>query len=201
MTTLTTKEEELDSLAELGALQAVQNLDDVALFHLAQKRLPESLISRAFSVGFKKICSDADYEVRRRLKILHLEPSYFEVIDRKPPRVKTPKELEREKTREAKHQELFEKSKAAMFEVGLALSFYEMWKLSTGKTLGDATKDDLIAEANKAQSEASGYLRNVDFYSELARRTPPGKTVAEAVPLHEAHALRQKIYASDACAA
>jgi len=82
----------------------------------------------------------------------------------------------------------------SMKKVDEALRFYSEWKLSSGKTLGEATKADLLSEVELNRSTADGLMRNCTFYSSLADRVPEGKTVAQSVNLVEAHQLREAAY-------
>jgi hypothetical protein len=53
------------------------------------------------------------------------------------------------------------------------------WTISTGATLSNATREDLLAEARREREVASGHNKVADFYQDLAGKLKPKQTVGK----------------------
>jgi hypothetical protein len=53
------------------------------------------------------------------------------------------------------------------------------WMINAHVSLGDATKEDLLTEANNERQSANGHARNVQFYVALAEPMKSGQRVSE----------------------
>lgn len=80
-------------------------------------------------------------------------------------------------------------SRRSMDRLGKVVAdFFHRWKIGA-LDLGDATREDLLAEANKERASSKGHLRNAVFYEKLAEPMEPGQRTrdywksAEAVKL------------------
>lgn len=192
-----------DKVLEIIAQAEVTGEDILTSFGLGGVS-PEA--KSVFLVGVREIRKSRAQEERLRLKVLALKPDHYEILrkraeedqklrEQKPNyqaylRLKSRKEADRK----AKHEEQMATFKETMRKVDEALRFYTEWKLSSGKTLGEATKSDLLAEVELNRNTADGLLKNCTFYASLADRVPEGKTVAQSIDLVEAHQLREAAY-------
>lgn len=163
-------------------------------------------VKEIFMIGYKEVQRKKDYEERLKVKILKLDPEFYENLKKKSTqRDESPLGIKRAKAAEAarlrREREWEERSKKSVEvlnkitqKINTALEFYDNWKLSSGKTLGEATKQDLINEAFANKKSADGHMQNYTFYSKMAELVPEGKTVSESVDLGEAHKLRESVY-------
>lgn len=192
-----------DKVLEIIAQAEVTGEDILTSFGLGNVS-PEA--KSVFLVGIREIRKGRAQEERLRLKVLALKPDHYELLrQREEERRKLIEQkptyqayLRRRAKKEADRKAIYEENMAlfreSMAKVDEALRFYTEWKLSSGKTLGEATKSDLLAEVELNRNTADGLLKNCTFYSSLADRVPDGKTVAQSVGLVEAHQLREAAY-------
>jgi hypothetical protein len=155
------------------------------------------VIQSIFMVGLKAIAKKVDFYERLKLKTIKLDPSFY---------VKKEQEWERENSkvvsvrnrRHKKQEEEREESRKhadkVLKELSIAMTLYDNWKLSSGKKLGDATKEDLLKESEINKNSAEGHMKNCKFYSSLADKVPEGSTVSQSVGIEEAHKLREEVY-------
>ena len=154
-------------------------------------------VQNIFMVGLKTISKKVDFHERLKLKTLKLDPSFYERAEKKEaenaPRAKRIRERRHAK-QEVEMKESEKRFSKVMKELSLAMSLYENWKLSSGKKLGDATKEDLLKESEINKNSAEGHMKNCKFYSSLADKVPEGSTVSESVSIEETHKLREEVY-------
>ena len=198
-----------DKVLEIIAQAEVTGGDVVVAFGLGGAS-PEA--KSVFLAGLRAIQKDKAQEQRLRLKVLALNPDHYEILreraeeyqkllEQKPSyQAYKRRQAKKEAEREAEYDKTMAAFKESMKKVDEAMRFYSEWKLSSGKTLGEATKSDLLAEVELNRNTADGLLRNCTFYSSLADRVPEGKTVAQSVNLAEAHQLREAAYTTTAIA-
>lgn len=138
--------------------------------------------------GYRAMRLQRGHDIRTALKALKLEPEEMAVAanpKRKPPKSR------------AKPQETTTHIEVRARRLTLMLSIMEEWKLSTGKSLGDATKADLLVEADASGKLADGHLRNVLFYTSIAKGMKAEDTVRTAIALDDLHRLKEECYASN----
>jgi hypothetical protein len=192
-----------DKILEIIAQVTVTGGDIVDAFGLSNVS-PEA--RSVFLSGIRAIQKNREHEHRLRLKILALNPDHYELLRQRAEEYQKQQEqkpsyqtylrtkAKKEEERKAEFEESMAVFRESMKKVDEALRFYSEWKLSSGKTLGEATKADLLSEVELNRSTADGLMRNCTFYSSLADRVPEGKTVAQSVNLVEAHQLREAAY-------
>lgn len=156
--------------------------------------LPQEVLHRLIKRGMSAISGDRNYYARVESKVLVLNPQHYmdlqaTIAARPSPKI-TRKDRERAAQAEVRHVE----SRKYMRKLEAAMALYDSWVLSDGTHLGDATAIDLEREASVEETNAAGHLRNVQFYRDLAALVPSGLTVAQAVPLADAHRMRERAY-------
>lgn len=155
----------------------------------------EFLLDRAVTAFMQ----DSRARDRLELKVLKLDPDHFEKLKlaqaslAAKPRSKA--SIRRDVIAAAKHNEAQARVTRYATKMVAALAFYDSWKLSDGTALGDATKTKLASESTREKARGVGHLKNAQFYASLAKKLTGSQTVNEAVPLEDAHRLREKYYA------
>lgn len=196
----------LEDVLDLIAKAKVQGEPDDAIFGSLGIGAISPTIALILRAGINTIASNKSYADRLRLKVLSLNPDHYEEVRRRAAaeqqqREKKPAYQAYLKQREKKEQERQQRSdenmqqfRAAMDKINVALKFYSEWTLSCGKTLGEATKADLMREAESNRKTAHGLMQNHTFYSRMADLVPDGKTVGESVSVVDAHKIREEVY-------
>jgi hypothetical protein len=160
--------------------------------------LLEYLLGRGITV----FMHDQRARDRLELKILKLDPEHYEKLAAEQAanaaRPRSKSAIRRELIAAEKQVQAQERVVGHAKKMLAAVTFYESWKLSDGTALGDATKAVLAAESTKERNISDGHVKNVKFYSALAKKLTGEQTVNDAVPLGDAHKLREKIYAAGA---
>lgn len=160
----------------------------------------EEIVKKIFVIGFREVVKRVQYYDRVRLKVMQLDPEVYSKLEKhEEGREKRRLQAEVRRDRLAKERKLelapsLEASRKFLDKLKVAVEFYDNWKLSSGKSLGEATKQDLINEALANKKSADGHMQNYTFYTKMAELVPEGKTVSESVDLGEAHKLRESVY-------
>lgn len=98
--------------------------------------------------------------------------------------------LERQAKYDAEMAPLFERGRKIQAELERAFQFYDQFRLKDGTHILDATRDQLLEEANYLRNKADAYVRSARFLERLSDECRGNKTVRECVP----DATRAAIY-------
>ena len=185
-------------LAEIRVKYDVWPLDkeDEVLKEFGIQDKPK-IIQNIFMAGLKTLTKKVDFYERLRLKTLRLDPSFYKRLEEKEAKNEQKSKRIRERRHEKQEKGWAESRKHAdkvLKELSIAMTLYDNWKLSSGKKLGDATKEDLLKESEINKNSAEGHMKNCKFYSSLADKVPEGSTVSQSVGIEEAHKLREEVY-------
>lgn len=75
-----------------------------------------------------------------------------------------------------------------------AKKLFGEWMINASISMGEATKEDLLVQAQRERASANGHTRNAQFYEALADPMKPGQTVAEFWTPKNAQKLKEKIW-------
>jgi hypothetical protein len=198
-----------DKIIEVVA-EATVNGDSPARRMLGSLGISNPVLEYLVGAGISAFSRDKRAEERLRFKVLQLDPSHYEKIraaveERERIRDASPsgqrarqRQLEMESQVRARREKIFADFKESADKLNAAMSFYQRWHLSDGTPLGLSKKTGLLAEAAREEAVASGHQRNVVFYRGLAARLTGEQTVQDAIPLDEAHKIREKAFNTEA---
>lgn len=155
----------------------------------------EDIVREFLHLGIAEALRDRRYAELRALKRREVAPAAVHQRD-----------LRNARAREATARAMDAASSAAMDRLAAGLSTLQhgieayaqsvlaKWMIDGKIPLGEATKEDLTAAANREAASAAGHLRNVTFYRALAEHVPPGGRLRDHITPSEAETLRERVF-------